>query len=140
MKASDKTKIDEAVKKVQLVPPVITSVEDTKGNIITSASPGQTVVIKGLYFGSKPPRVALEAAGKLLKCKVDKNALKYPDYKGKMGAMDPETGESSLTVILPVKNLSKGTYPIVLDNKVGIGTTPFVDENNKGKLPEITIE
>jgi hypothetical protein len=57
-----------------------------------------------------------------------------------MGAMDPETGESSLTVILPVKNLSKGSYPIVLDNKVGIGTTPFVDKNNKGKLPVLNIK
>jgi hypothetical protein len=49
--------------------------------------------------------------------------------------MNPETGESSIKVILPIKKLSSGTYPIVLDNKVGIATTPAV----KGTLPEITI-
>jgi VCBS repeat-containing protein len=140
MKASDKTKIDEPVKQVQLVPPVITSIQDTKGNVITAASAGQTIVIKGFFFGSKAPKVALEVSGKLLKCKVDKSGLKYADYKGKMGAMDPETGESSLTVILPVKKLANGTYPIVIDNKVGIATTPYIDENYKGKLPLIIIE
>jgi hypothetical protein len=50
--------------------------------------------------------------------------------------MDPLTGESSLTVILPSKNLSAGTYPIVLDNKIGIATTP----GGKASLPEINIK
>jgi hypothetical protein len=49
--------------------------------------------------------------------------------------MDPVTGKSSIRVILPNK-LSTGTYPIILDNKVGIATTP----EDKGTLPEIIIK
>jgi len=54
--------------------------------------------------------------------------------------MNPETGESSIKVILPLKGLSSGTYPLILDNKIGIGTTPFVSDSNKGHLPEITVK
>jgi hypothetical protein len=138
-KTTKKTKIDEEIQVIQLVPPVITRIEDRKGNIITSAAPGSTVVLIGEFFGTKAPKVALEANGKLLKCKVDKTALSYQDAKGKQSAMIPETGKSKLTVILPAKNLPAGTYPIVLDNKIGIATTPYIDENNKGHLPEIEI-
>jgi len=57
-----------------------------------------------------------------------------------LSCMDPETGESSVTVTLPLKGLSSGTYPLILNNKIGIGTTPFVDDNDKGHLPEINVK
>jgi hypothetical protein len=134
-KTTAKAKIDTDIQTVQLVPPVITDIQDGSGNSITEASVGGTIVITGKYFGSKAPKVALEVSGKLLKCKVDKAGLTYSDYKGKPSAMDPVTGKSSIRVILPNK-LSTGTYPIILDNKVGIATTP----EDKGTLPEIIIK
>jgi hypothetical protein len=136
-KTEDKDKIDEEIQKVQLVPPVITDIQDGSGNSITEASAGDTITIVGKYFGDKAPKVALEVAGKLAKCKVDKSGLSNTNYKGKPSAMNPETGESSVKVILPAsKKLPAGTYPIVLDNKVGIATTA----TEKGTLPEITIK
>jgi hypothetical protein len=50
--------------------------------------------------------------------------------------MNPDTGESYIKVILPKKKLPSRTYPIVLNNKIGIATTSGVN----GKLPEITIK
>jgi hypothetical protein len=136
-KTAAKQKIDSEIQKVQLVPPVITDIQDGSGNSITEASAGETITIVGKYFGDKAPKVALEVGGKLLKCKVDKSGLSNTNYKGKPSAMNPETGESSIKVILPTsKKLPAGTYPIVLDNKVGIATTAV--EN--GTLPEITIK
>jgi hypothetical protein len=136
-KTAAKQKIDSEIQKVQLVPPVITDIQDGSGNSITEASAGDTIIIVGKYFGDKAPKVALEVAGKLAKCKVDKSGLSNSNYKGKPSAMDPKTGESSVKVILPAsKKLPAGTYPIVLDNKVGIATTAV--EN--GTLPEITIK
>jgi hypothetical protein len=55
--------------------------------------------------------------------------------------MDPYTGKSSVTVILPDNKITSGkSYPIVLDNKIGIATTPYIDTDNKGHLPEIRIK
>jgi hypothetical protein len=135
-KTAAKQKIDSEIQKVQLVPPVITDIQDGSGNSITEASAGETITIVGKYFGDKAPKVALEVGGKLLKCKVDKSGLSNTNYKGKPSAMNSETGESSVKVILPSKKLGAGTYPIVLDNKVGIATTAV----EKGTLPEITIK
>jgi hypothetical protein len=135
-KTAAKAKIDEEIQKVQLVPPVITAILDASGNPMTEASAGATITIEGKYFGNKVPKVALEVNGKLLKCKVDKAGLTYPDYKGKPSPMNPTTGESKIKVILPTKNLGAGTYPIVLNNKIGIATTP----GKNATLPEITIK
>ena len=132
-KTADKVKIDEPIQTVQLVPPVITGISDAGGNELVEASPGDTIVIAGKFFGSKIPKVSLEVNGKLLKCKVDKTGFKYKDYKGKISAMNSESNESFIKVILPAK-LSEGKYPLVLDNKIGIATTP------EGILPEINIK
>jgi hypothetical protein len=107
-------------------------------NIVT-VFPGGTVYIEGRYFGEKIPKVSLEAGGKLIRCKVDKTGLKYLSYKNKPSCMDPETGESVIKVVLPVKNLPSGVYPLILDNKIGIATTP-VTESDKGHLPVIEIK
>jgi hypothetical protein len=134
-KLPDKTKVDASAKTIMLVPPVITAITPA-GEL----SPGASLTIEGKYFGDKLPKISLEINGKLLKCKVDKTSLKYTNYKGKPSCMDPETGQSVVTVLLPSKKLEPGTYPLVLDNKVGIATTPFIDENNKGHLPVISIK
>jgi VCBS repeat-containing protein len=142
-KTASKEKIDETVKSAMIVPPVITQITLPDGSPIPpeGTAPGSTVVIIGKYFGSKTPKVSLEVNGKLLKCKVDKQSFKAQDFKGKPSPMDPETGESELAVILPAKNLTSGTYPLILDNKTGIATTPDnEDAGIKGKLPAIIIK
>ena len=64
--------------------------------------------------------------------------MTYTNYKGKQSSMDPVSGLSSVKVILPpAKKLPNGTYPIILDNKIGIATTS--EEAEKGKLPLIII-
>jgi hypothetical protein len=136
-KTASKMKIDGDIQKVQLVPPVITDIQDGSGNSITEASAGGTITIIGKYFGDKAPKVSMEpiGGGKLIKCKVDKSGLLNKNYKGKPSAMDSLTGNSSLKVILPVaKKLPAGTYSIVLDNKIGIAT------KLDGTLLEFTIK
>jgi hypothetical protein len=138
-KTDDGQKIDSEIQKIQIVPPVITAILHSNGDAIAEDNPaslGETITIEGKYFGDKAPKVALEVNGKLAKCKVDKDGLSNTNYKGKPSAMDPATGKSSIKVILPSKKVSEGTYPIVLDNKVGIATTAV--EN--GTLPVITIK
>jgi hypothetical protein len=133
-KTAGKVKVDTIVQKVQLVPPVITGLLDHAGNPVTEVSAGSVITITGKYFGTKAPKVALEVNGKLAKCKVVKTSLTIPDFKGKPGAMNPATGYSEIKVILPVKNVTSGTYPLILDNKIGIAATP------DGTLPEITVK
>jgi len=140
-KTDDKLKIDTPLQSVQLVPPVITDIQNSAGQTISEAKAGSTIVLIGKYFGNKAPKVALEVSpGKLSKCKVDKSGFKHQDYKGKPSAMNAVTGESSIKIILPSKNLKPGLYPIVLDNKTGIATTPYIDQNNEGHLPMIKIK
>jgi hypothetical protein len=67
--------------------------------------------------------------------------MKFKNYKGKPSSMDSSTGESSISVTLPLKGLSSGTYPLVLDNKIGIALTPDnEDAGIKGKLPVVIIK
>jgi len=139
-KTVSKTKLDIALETVKLVPPVVTAIQNTKGENITETAAGSTIVLIGKYFGEKAPKVALEVNGKLLKCKIDKKGFKYSNYKGKQSPMKPYTGESYIKVILPTKKLGKGVYPIVLDNKIGIATIPSVSETEKGSLPIINIK
>jgi len=138
-KTISKTLIDEHIKTVRLVPPVFSAFKDGKGKTISSAKPGASIIIEGAFFGEKTPKVGLRINGKLLKCKVDKKAFSFTNHKGKSSPMDPETGNSQLKIILPV-DIPKGTYPLIIDNKIGIATTPFVDKNDKGHLPELNIE
>jgi hypothetical protein len=133
MKTQSKEKIDKDVKVVRLVPPLFESFQIGE-DIITEASAGASVIINGKYFGEKIPKVALVADNKLIKCKVDKRSLIYKNYKGKLSPMDPESGISRITVILPVKNITSGTYDVIIDNKIGIAT------DTDGKLPHITIK
>jgi hypothetical protein len=65
--------------------------------------------------------------------------MSYKNYKGKASCMDPITGDSSIKVTLPSKKLGSGTFPIVLDNKIGIATTPYINNTDKGHLYEIRI-
>jgi len=139
-KTVDKTKIDEKVMRVQLVPPVITAVLDSAGNSVIEVSSGSTITVKGKYFGFKIPKVYLEVNGKLVKCKVDSSAMKFTDsVKNKPSPMDAITGDSQITLTLP-SNIQKGVYPLILDNKIGIATTPYIDDSNKGSLPMIIIK
>jgi hypothetical protein len=62
--------------------------------------------------------------------------MKFKNYKGKPSSMDSSTGESSISVTLPLKGLSSGTYPLVLNNKVGIALTA----GKNPALPMITIK
>ena len=139
-KTVSKIKVDTKLETVRLVPPVITAILNTKGENITEASAGSTIVIVGKYFGEKAPKVSLEVNGKLLKCKIDKAGFKYTSYKSKPSPMNPETGDSQIKVILPSKKLTKGSYPLVLDNKIGIATIPQASETEKASLPVLNIK
>lgn len=129
---------------LEIVPPTITGVFAADGTtIITSAGPGDAIVIKGTYFGAKPPNVWLEYVKKSQvkpkKCKVDKTKLSYKDARGKSCCMDVDAesatyGASSLTVILPKKwpngwNVESSEHNIVIDNKVGRATYDFTTDD-----------
>jgi hypothetical protein len=121
-------KVDGKAGSAMIVPPLFTSMEGTP-------SMGATVTVNGLYFGGKTPKVAFEdpTTGKLIKAKVLKE-YSHTDYKGKPSCMCASTGASSIKVVIPSKNLTPGvTYPMVINNKVGIA----VDKN--GRLPRVTI-
>lgn len=99
--------------------PSITSVEGT-------AAEGEKIVVTGKSFGVKPPTVSIEftdAKGgtKYKKCKIDKTGFIYQDVKGKDSAMDPDNGQSQVTVYYPkMKATDVPTGYVILDNKSGI--------------------
>jgi hypothetical protein len=50
--------------------------------------------------------------------------------------MDGNNGESFMRVILPAaEKLPGGTYPLILDNKIGVAT-----KSSDGKIPTINID
>ena len=122
-----------------LVPPVITAIKNASNtSVITEAQAEDSIILEGKDFGAKPPKVYLELDNQLFKCKIDKSYLIFKDYKGKESCMDV-LGNSALMIILPKeKKLSPGLYSIVLDNKIGIATTPKTS-SDKGHLPTILI-
>ena len=77
-------------------------------------SPGDEITITGKFFGSRKGRVYLEnpSTEKKKYCKVTS------------WSMDPATGESTLTFVVP-KGLVAGTYPFKVKNKVGTASTTF---------------
>jgi Divergent InlB B-repeat domain/Right handed beta helix region len=119
-----------------LMPPSITAVEYKAGG--AAVKPNGTIVIRGKYFGSKPPKVWLEylhssgriklAMGKVLK------PLKYVDNKGRAGksCMNINTGDSEITIQLP-KSWPKsgwvnGINSLVINNKIGMATIEIITE------------
>jgi surface protein len=109
------SKIDNKAQNIMLVPPEITS----------CTLNGDTLVITGNFFGSKAPKVAIEpvAGGKIIKCKVDKNAYVF----------DPVSGQSILIATIKLKKATPGRYSVIVNNKIGIGVM-------KGNvLPEISL-
>jgi YD repeat-containing protein len=119
-----------------LVPPQITELRNQADTPITSLAAGQTFKIVGRYFGEKPPKIWVEygtakgARGKL-SLKVDK-VLLYVGAGGKPSCMDPDTGESLITAILPAKLKAEmsvdETYHLILDNGQGFAICPFTLE------------
>lgn len=117
---------------LQLLPPAIIAIEDPGGNPLVAAAAEAELVVKGEYFGKKPPKVWLEyedATGRIkqLKCKIIK-PLAFLDAGGKPACMPPDTGISELRAQLP--KLPSGwnhlvPHDLVLDNGVGIAVYPF---------------
>jgi hypothetical protein len=140
LKTLDGAKLDQLVTKVQLTPPSFSEFVDSHGNAISEAAVGATVGVKGFYFGDKAPKIFLLVNDKLLKCKVDKTSMKFTNIKSKPSCMDINSGESYISFIIPSKNLEKGTYPVIINNKIGIATTPYVNDQNKGAIPLLTIK
>lgn len=91
-------------------------------------------IIAGRWFGTKPPKAWVEywvpnpktggAMVKKAKVKVLKEFI-YQDAKGKPACMDPDTGESQITIQFPAawpKGFDAGgpTHDLVIDNGVGL--------------------
>jgi 5'-nucleotidase/UDP-sugar diphosphatase len=91
-----------------MIAPQISSVNPGGG------SPGATITITGNYFSNKKPKVYIEDTikGKKKNCKVTS------------WTMNPTTGESTITIIVP-KGLVAGNYPMKLINKIGSAETTF---------------
>jgi hypothetical protein len=116
-----------------LVPPQITELRNQENAPITQLAVGQTFKIVGTYFGEKPPKLWVEygtakgARGKL-SLKIDK-ALPHVGVGGKPSCMDPDSGESMVTAIMPAKlkpEMATGaTYQLILDNGQGLAICPF---------------
>jgi hypothetical protein len=133
---------------ITLDPPTIAGVFNAVGDEIMTALPGDEITIRGALFGQKPPKVWMEyrvdGAGPVKKKSL--KVLKPYEYdaKGKVGnsVMDPESGISEIRVLIPAK-LPKGwlfqapppppdvrrrpetRHDIVIDNGIGVATTPF---------------
>ena len=138
--------IEEYLDKKELVPPVVTGIFKENGDEITDViNKGDIILIKGLYFGQKVPKVCLEYRddfGKInqLKLSVLKPLL-YSDAKGKpqKSCMNPLTGESQikLEVLSSSKILpddSNGVFDLILSNKLGIAI-----DKTTGKVPVIKV-
>jgi hypothetical protein len=129
-------KVDLYVRSALIVVPKITEVLfQNNGSIEGGVSLGAILIVKGNFFGYKPPRVSLEyiSSGvvKKQKLKVLK-PLKFSDAKGSPGksCMDLERtdGYSELMIQMPVKwwkGWNAGKYYMVLDNKTGLATYPI---------------
>ena len=131
----DWTRVDDDIdKKLLLTPPEITDVETLNGVALGSDSvqPENVIVLKGKYFGYKPPKVWMEYLNS--KNKVKKQRLKvekifeYKDARGneEKSCMDVVTGESKIRIQMPKKwwrDWTAGSYSLVIDNKVGLAST-----------------
>ena len=117
------------------MPPEITDIKNSDESAsITSAAPGDTIVITGNYFGEKTPKAWIEynttsnADKKQLRLKILK-PLEYTNSKGKANSscMELSTGTSKIKVIIPTlpNGFIKGDNNIVIDNKQGLATYYF---------------
>jgi hypothetical protein len=126
---------------VRLNVPSITAVEDQEGTPVAIARAEDFVVLRGNFFGTKPPKVWLEnmvdGVVKMKKLKVIK-PLTYPNAAGKLEAscMNPVTGTSELLLQMPSSWPSDWghaeSHNLVLDNGIGISTVPFGTASNAG--------
>ncbi len=122
-----------------LFPPQIAGVFDGVTDFrLLSARAGDRIVVRGSFFGKKPPKAWLEypsgGAIKMLKLKVVK-PLAYADISGKpdKSAMQAASGASRVVYQLPDKlptgwvhgGAAGGTHHLVLDNGVGLAVIDF---------------
>lgn len=115
-----------------IVPPEITSVETTDGVVLVDpVEIKDEIVIKGSYFGNRPPKVYFEytVRGRIrkLNCRVLR-PYAYSDIRGKAGrsCMDKTTGASQITVQMPrrwPRGWVHGVNDLVIDNRIGMATT-----------------
>ena len=129
-----------------LAPPLVTEILNANGSPLgPSINKGETITVKGLYFGQRAPKVSLEyldASGKIKRLKLKVlTPLEYDDSKGKSGnsCMNPLTGES--TIKLQVLKASKplpdgydGGFDLIIDNKFGIAI-----DKSTARVPSIKI-
>jgi hypothetical protein len=138
--SSNSTPIDSKFRLSLIVPPEIFSIKtDTGANPANGISNESTLIIKGMYFGEKLPKVKLEYINPKGKIKFYKlkvlRLFKYADAKGNFGksCMDVKTGISQISVSIK-KNIPPGSYSLILSNKIGIATN-----SDNQELPIIKI-
>jgi uncharacterized repeat protein (TIGR02543 family) len=121
-----------ATKEFLLVPPSITEILSDSSSI----KPQQEIIIKGMFFGNKAPKVWIEyktgTQTKMARCKVIK-PYKFEDIKGKIGksCMNKTTGESEIKIQMPKKwpkDFVQGEHYIVINNKIGMASVKVSTE------------
>ncbi|MCF6176546.1 MAG: glycosyl hydrolase family 8 [Victivallaceae bacterium] len=124
---------DDLDKKLFITSPEITDIENLDGTILGTGSvqPGKVIVLKGKYFGYKPPKVWIEYLDKHNKIKKQqlkiKKVFKYKDPRGNEGksCMNLLTGDSEIRIQMPSKwwrGWTGGPYTLIIDNNVGLDT------------------
>ena len=106
---------------ITLVPPEIWNVSDqSTQQQVSSGSPNQQLVLRGMYFGRNTPTISLEYTSsgnstiKALRCKVISNMN-----------ISNEFGEIIILLPKKFKWTTPGQHNIVLENGVGISTIEF---------------
>jgi endo-1,4-beta-D-glucanase Y len=120
--------------KLILTPPSIFSLSSWNGDSLDSITLQNNglIVVKGKYFGIKPPLVWIEyknSGNRIVKKRL--KVLKPYKYQNRIwqkyrSCMNTETGDSEIRVLLPRNwwsDWSAGTYNLILDNRIGLAAT-----------------
>jgi len=93
------------------------------------------IIVAGRFFGLSPKIDLVDIeTGKAIRMKINKKQLKYKNQKGKQSCMNPDTGDSEVT-LTPKKELVQGLYKLIIKNNVGCGI-----DSETHEIPEIVVE
>ena len=115
-----------------ITPPSITGVFDANGMNTSSATAGETLTIKGELFSYLVFSAYLEYPAydnqrqlksiKRLRLKVDRKSFIYKNMRGARSPMDPPTGLSQISVIMPKSWPRNWDHSVLHNLVIGNGT------------------